>query len=302
MGMKFTKPPLTIEQQAGLLLSRGMTGERSLMVDRLSVVNYYRLSGYWFPLRCPDHSFKPNTTFEKVWKRYTFDRHLRLLVIDAIERIEVAVRTQLADHHSNYHGDPFGYAVNADQTPDLKADERIRFLEDIERETKNSKETFAEHFRNKYGDEHQYMPVWMACEVMTFGCMLTLFRGSPYDIRKKIADIFGVTDEVFRSWLLTLNVVRNICAHHGRLWNREFGVKPKIPRKQSTWHQPVEVANNRIFGVLTICKYCLDRIAPQSRWPKRLEDLLTEYPDVPKISMGFPDDWQNCSIWKPNEK
>lgn len=296
--MKYTKPPFTLEQQADLLLSRGMTGDKSLIINRLSVVNYYRLSGYWYPLRQPDHSFKPGTSFERVWRRYVFDRHLRLLVIDAIERIEVAVRSQLAYHHSHHGGGPFAYTTNSAEIPELKTEERTRFLEEIEKETKYSKETFAEHFRKKYGDEHPYMPIWMASEIMTFGCMLTLFRGSPYDIRKKIADVFSVTDEVFSSWLLTLNVVRNICAHHGRLWNRELGVKPKIPRKQLIWHQPVEVANNRIFGILTICKYSMDRIAPQSRWPKRLGDLLAEYPDVPKISMGFPDDWQNCPIWK----
>lgn len=296
--MKYTKPPLTIEQQADLLLSRGMTGDKSLITNRLSVVNYYRLSGYWYPFRNPDHSFKPGTSFEKVWTRYVFDRRMRLLVIDAIERIEVAIRSQLAYHHAHHRGDPFSYVTDTNRLPGLNAEERTRFLDKIEKETKNSKETFAEHFRTKYGNEHPYMPVWIASEIMTFGCMLTLFHGSPYDIRKKIADFFGVTEEVFNSWLLTLNVVRNICAHHGRLWNRELGVKPKIPRKQSVWHQPVEVANNRIFGILTICKYCLNRIAPQSHWPQRLQDLLTQFPDIPKISMGFSVDWQSCPIWK----
>ncbi len=295
--MKYAKPPLTLDQQADLLLSRGMTGDKALIIERLSVVNYYRLSGYWYPLRQPDHSFKPGTTFEKVWLRYVFDRHLRLHVIDAIERIEVAIRSHLAYHHAHYHSDPFSYVTDPDEMPELSATKRTRFLKEIAKETKFSKETFAEHFRRKYGDEHTYMPVWMASEIMTFGCMLTFFHGSPYDIRKKIADVFGITDEVFSSWLLTLNVVRNICAHHGRLWNREFGVKPKIPRKQPVWHQPVEVANNRVFGIMTICKYCMDRIAPQSHWPNRVQDLLTQFPDIPKRSMGFPDNWQNCPIW-----
>ncbi len=91
--MKYAKPPLTLEQQAELLLSRGMRGDRATMIDRLAVVNYYRLSGYWHPFRnSGDDTFRPNTTFTNVWQRYAFDRRLRLLVIDAIERIEVAVR------------------------------------------------------------------------------------------------------------------------------------------------------------------------------------------------------------------
>lgn len=297
--MKYTKPPLTIEEQADLLLSRGMLGDKSLIISRLSVVNYYRLSGYWYPFRQIDNeNFKPDTTFDKIWRRYVFDRRLRLLVIDAIERIEVAVRSQLAYHHAHFYNDPFAYASNPSALPELNTKDRTQFLEEIKNETKYSKETFAEHFRKKYSDEHQYMPVWIASEIMTFGCMLTFFRGSPHDVRKKIADIFGITEEVFSSWLLTLNTVRNICAHHGRLWNRELGVKPKIPRKQLMWHEPVEVSNNRIFCILTICKYSLDLIASQSKWTERLKHLLSEFSDIPINRMGFPDDWQENLIWK----
>lgn len=91
--MKYTKPPLTFEQQANLLSSRGMTGDRAQIVDRLAVVNYYRLSGYWHTFRqLPEQTFKPNTSFEKVWERYAFDRRLRFLVMDAVERVEVALR------------------------------------------------------------------------------------------------------------------------------------------------------------------------------------------------------------------
>ena len=109
--MKYTKPPLTFEQQADLLLSRGMQGDRSVMIDRLGAVNYYRLSGYWHIFRTgTSHQFRPNTTFDFVWQPYIFDRRLRLLVMDAIERIEVTVRTQLAYHHSHLARSPFGYA------------------------------------------------------------------------------------------------------------------------------------------------------------------------------------------------
>ena len=89
--MKYTKPALTFEQQADLLLTRGMTGDRAAVIQRLRVVNYYRLSGYWFPYRRLDDSFEPGTTFDTVWQHYVFDRRLRLLVMDAVERMEVAV-------------------------------------------------------------------------------------------------------------------------------------------------------------------------------------------------------------------
>ena len=298
--MKYVKPPHTLEEQADLLLSRGMDGDRATMIARLAVVNYYRLSGYWHPFRnSADDAFKPNTTFDKVWERYAFDRHLRLLVMDAIERIEVAVRTRLAYCLAHQSGDPFAYATDPAALPGLPPDERIRFLADLANETAHSKETFAEHFRNKYGDQHKHMPIWMAAEVMTFGWMLTLFRGAHPDVRKQVASAFGVHDVVLSSWLLALNTIRNTCAHHGRLWNRQFGTKPKIPAKDPAWNSPVVVRNDRIFGILTICKYCLDRIAPQSHWPDRWRGLLAKYPYVPRGSMGVPANWDECPIWTP---
>jgi abortive infection bacteriophage resistance protein len=258
---------------------------------------------YWHPFRNPgDSTFRANTTFDAVWQRYAFDRHLRLLVMDAVERIEIAVRTQLAYHLVHQSGDPFAYAVDLAALPQLKADQRQRLLEDLASETEHSKETFTEHFRAKYGDEHPYMPIWMAAEIMTFGCILTLFRGVHEDIRKQVAVLFGVHDTVLGSWLLTLNTVRNICAHHGRLWNREFGVQPKIPKKIGAWNRPVPVAGQRIFTILTICKHCLDRIAPQSYWPTRWRELLAAFPFIPRGSMGFPANWEECPIWaKPKE-
>ena len=232
--MKYAKPPLTLEQQAELLLSRGMRGDRATMIDRLAVVNYYRLSGYWHPFRnSGDDTFRPNTTFTNVWQRYAFDRRLRLLVIDAIERIEVAVRARLAYGLARQSGDPFAYATDPAALPNLTREENLRFLEELADEAVRSKETFAEHFRTKYGDEHRHMPIWMACEIMTFGGMLTLFRGAHPDIRRTVAAQFGVHDVVLKSWLLALNTVRNICATtHG------YGTANWAPSRKSrrrTW-------------------------------------------------------------------
>lgn len=296
--MEYAKPPLSFEQQADLLLSRGMTGDRSVIIGRLAVVNYYRLSGYWHTFRkLPDQVFQDRTTFEKVWLRYAFDRRLRLLVMDAVERVEIAFRTQLAYQHAHHHNHAFAYALDPATLPGLRADQRNRFLSALSDEMQNSKETFVEHFRMKYGKDHACMPIWMAAEIMTFGHMLTLFRGSGQNIKRAVAQPLGVHDTVINSWLLTLNTIRNICAHHGRLWNRALGTKPMIPKNDSRWHAPVVVGNERIFGVLTILKYCLDRIAPQSQWPVRMLRLLEEYPDIPRASMGFPSDWMMCPIW-----
>lgn len=297
--MIYAKPPLTLDEQADLLLHRGMAGDRSVLVERLRTVNYYRLSGYWYPFRqLPGDSFRPGTTFDAVWDRYVLDRKLRLVVMDAIERIEVAVRTLLAYHHAHRSQSPFAYADDPAALPGLPPDQRQRFLDSLREETRSSSETFVKHFRTKYGTDHSFMPIWMATEIMTFGCLLTFYRGATSDVRRAVAAELGIHDTVLESWLLTFNTARNICAHHARLWNRQLGIKPKIPERNPEWHHPVEVPNERIFGILTISRYCLARLAPEDHWPDRLRALLAEHPQVPGRSMGFPPNWQTCPIWK----
>ncbi len=296
--MNYDKPPLNFEQQANLLIERGMTGDVEVIAQRLASVNYYRLSGYWYPFRNPDDSFKAGTSFETVWNRYAFDRRFRLLVMDAIERVEIAVRCQLSYHLAHDFG-AFGYATNPLALPKLRPEERAQFLDRVRDEVNRSRETFVAHFKTKYGDVHSDLPIWMATELMSFGSIITLFRGSPKHTKNAIASTFGMPPEVLSSWLLSINAVRNICAHHGRLWNRVLGVKPMIPRKSDypVWHEPVKVENDRVFGMLTISNYCLARIAPQSRWSERLRALFVEFPDIPQGDMGFPEDWSKSPLW-----
>ena len=297
--MKYTKPPLTFEQQVDLLIQRGMTGDRDAMISRLSVVNYYRLAGYWHPFKDANDQFRPGTSFEEVWIRYVFDRRLRLVMIDAIERIEIAVRSLLAYEHAHVYG-PFAYCDDPSTLPKLDAGRLGDFLTRVQDETSRSKELFVDHFFNKYGDSHPYLPVWEATEVMTMGTLLTFYRGAPHLVKKAVASRFDMPDEVLSSWLLTLNAVRNICAHHGRLWNRTLGIKPWIPRvaEYPDWHYPVRIENDKVFGLLTVCRYCLRYVAPQSGWSQRLAGLLAEFPSIPLADMGFPANWQDSPLWK----
>lgn len=303
--MKYTKPALDFAQQADLLLSRGMVGDRDLMIDRLRSVSYYRLSGYAAPFRkqrpsAPSTSlceFRSGTTFEEVWQRYVFDRHLRLLAMDAIERIEVAVRSLLATHHAMAHG-PFAYFTDASALPYLNTEARVAFIDSIAKEQLRSHDVFVKHFWTKYGDSESTLPLWMAAEVMSLGTLLSLYRGSHQNIQRLVSQPFGVDHSVFQSWLLTLNTVRNICAHHGRLWNREIGTKPKIPHRPVAWQFPVRVPPDRVFATLTICKWSLDRVAPGNTWSRHVRDLLDGSPTIPLHSMGFPANWIESPIWR----
>lgn len=296
--MRYEKHALTFEQQADLLLKRGLMADRDILINHLRFVNYYRLSGYLFPFRKKDDHFRPGTTLDVVWRRYTFDRRLRVLVLDAIERVEVALRTQIVYEHAHRYG-PFGYTV-PENLPKLDGNRFGLFLSKVYDETQRSREIFVQHFRTKYSDQHPYLPLWMAAEIMPFGVMFNLYTGVEPEIKRNIALIFNVPDVVLSSWVNVLNTVRNICAHHGRLWNRELGVKPLMPnsRKYPQWHNPVAIPNHRIFAVLTILKYLTSIVAPQSHWYQRFHSLLVEYPDIPRLSMGFPENWEASPLWR----
>ena len=299
--MRYQKPPLTFDEQVQHLINSGVQGDPAVMRERLASVNYYRLSGDLFPVRTPDHpTYRPGTTFEEVWQRYAFDRRLRLLVMDAIERVEIAVRTQLAYYHAHAYKDPFAYYARRESMWGIDDAKFAAFKQKVDDETARSREMFVLHFNEKYADSHACLPVWMAVEVMSLGTVLTFYRGASHAVKKAVATHFGMPDRVFDSWLHTLFVVRNICAHHGRLWNRDMRLKPHVPRKAEypDWHVPYAVPNDRVFVVLTICRYCLRIIAPQSRWPSCLTQLLADFPKINTAHMGFPPEWKDSPLWK----
>jgi abortive infection bacteriophage resistance protein len=219
--------------------------------------------------------------------------------MDAIERVEVFVRTQLAYDHWHKYG-CFAYATYATDAKSMpNAADYAAFQSTLQQEYSRSRDTFCEHFDGKYGDDHQCLPVQMAVEIMSFGTTLTFFRGSSQEIKQGVASRFNTAFRVFENWLLCLNTVRNICAHHSRFWDRTFGLKPMIPRHRREWHHPVAVTNEQVFGMLTMCRYCLSVAAPQSSWGEKMRSLVTTSPEaVPIKSMGFPENWQDCPIWK----
>lgn len=297
--MEYTKPALSYPQQADLLLSRGLEGDRERIISALRSVQYYRLAGYFHPFQNPEtEQFRPRTSFEDVWTRYVFDRQLKLTVFDAIERIEVCIRSRLANVLAMGFEDPFAYANDPAALPYMNSEARHSFLEEIKKETARSEEDFVLHFRRKYGNEHVFLPVWMAVELMTFGSVRRLYKGMEKGRRKAVAESLGIEDAVLVSWLDTLNAVRNVCAHHDRLWNRTMRMKPKIPKKDSRWSIPIRIDNGALFGVLSICRYALRIIAPTSQWHKRLAELLDKYPSIPLREMGFPEDWKTSPIWR----
>ena len=214
--MKYTKPALSFEQQADQLLQRGFQSDRVRLIETLSRVNYYRLSAYWHPFKRPDETFAPDTTLDKVWRRYTFDRQLRLLVMDAIERVEVAVlRTLMVEHHARKYG-PFGYRDAKTFRPEFVGFEHQRMMDEIDQATSRSREPFVDKFRAKYFSEPG-LPLWMAAEVASFGTLFTFYRHLHFAEQKQLSGELGLPANVLQSWLFCLNYIRNLCAWCGQI-------------------------------------------------------------------------------------
>lgn len=217
-------------------------------------------------------------------------------MLDAIERVEVALRTKLVYIFVHQYG-PFGY-LNANNFPHLRNDEFVEFHKKLKNEIRRSKENFITHFNFQHGDSHDMPPLWMACELFSFGLFLTFYRGVDKKIKQNIARQLGVPDVVLFSWLICLNTVRNLCAHHGRTFDKQLRYYlPNHKRKYPDWFVPVRIKAGRIFGVLTLLRYCLRIVAPNSQWHKRLCELFKEYHDIPLNELGFPLDWNKSSFW-----
>ena len=282
---------ISILKQRGLLIANEHDAEKWL-----HKVSYYRMSGYWYPLLADrqNHIFKPGSTFEQAKMLYEFDSQLRRIVLSAIERIEIAVRTQMAYVMSHAHG---GYWFS-DANLFTSQSQYAKMLASIQDEFQRSDEQFIRSFKRKYSDP--LPPSWITLEITSFGTMSILYQNlKPGHSKRDVAAAFGVSDTVFASWLHTMVYVRNICAHHARLWNRTLGVRPLMPRRpRNTFIPQPAVGTQRTYFVLAIIRYWLNIIEPANTLPQDLAQLFSAYPSVCSGALGFPQTWQQEALWR----
>ena len=297
--MQFIKPPTSYDQQIKILEDRGMlVPDHDLARHYLSHLNYYRISAYWLPFQddSGNHQFKDSANFEDALDCYVFDRELRLLVMDAIERFEVSLRTQWAYHLAQ----EYGSHAYLDQGLFRNTRQYNISLDKLKSEIDRSHETFIKHYKATYTDP-EYPPIWAVVEVMSYGQLSKLFSNLQHrKDRNSIARIYGLDEKIIVSLLHHLTIVRNTCAHHGRLWNRRFTFTIKVPnRGEEALLNSLSKSNTKyIYNTLVMLEYLIEIISPDSRWGERLTELLAKYKIANPKSMGFPDDWQKRAIWQ----
>ena len=295
----FTKPALTYAQQVQLLCARGLVVTDTAKAEHcLEHHNYYRISAYRFPLSDPanSHQFLPGTTFEQLWGLYVFDGALRLLVMEAAKRVEISVRSRLAYEY----GHTYGAHSYSDASHFRNAKKHAATLKKIDAEISRSKEDFILHFRQNHGLARP--PIWAACEVMSFGNLSILYSiiGQDRD-KKRLASTYGLSISDFGSLLHHIGYVRNLCAHHSRLWNRRFTITVELPKKKPTALIPNlnPGEKQRIYNTLVLLAHLMNIIQPGSGWATRVRQLIEAQAFPVASHMGFPADWQSRPIWQP---
>lgn len=316
--MTYAKPWKSYEGQLDQLIARGIRiTDRQRALDNLERIGYYRLSGYWFAFRersgpvvlLDDQGkkprkvrtdtlaldqFKPGATFLNAVDLYVFDKQLRLLTMDALERIEIALRVDLA--HALGKLDKFAYLKPELFHPEFRdkldkdsgVSRHHEWLGKHAQLISRSKEEFVRHNKTRYGLP---LAIWVACEVWDFGTLSTLFSGMRESGQDLIAHQYGVGNgRIFASWLRSLNYLRNVCAHHSRLWNRNIVDQPRLPpAAEYRWLAPFESnlhARARCYLLLCITCHLLKVINPRSNWPQRMEAHLAAFPDLSHLGLN----------------
>ena len=283
--VKFDKPALNVDKQIELLKSRGLIiNDIEFAKNILSNITYYRLSAYMKYFQVDD-TFKRNVTFEDIVDLYNFDKDLKSVIFENIRIIEISLRAKICLHMCSNYGAHWFYDINNYKSRwDYE-----KTLEILENEKGLKKDTFIKYYYEKYS-EPDLPPFWMISEVLSMGDLSKILNGLNFKDVKQIAksltpDYF--TSPVLTNWIHVLATIRNICAHHSRLWNRQLKIKFSEPQKIPQWHEN-QVKNDNVYAVCFVIALLMKH-HPYNNFEQQLKELFIKYPKVDITKMGFPD-------------
>ncbi len=297
--MKYKKTAISISEQIERLKQRGLNIEDEDKASHyLGNISYYRLRAYTYPFqnnKDSNHPFIKEISFEEIISLYVFDRKLRLLLFNALEKLEIAFRTQIIYHYSlkygaHWHLNPKLYTNHDDFT---------RHMTSLEKEINISKETFIKHYKKTYVEPIQ-PPAWMSLEVSSLGLLSQIFTNlKNNECKTEITYYFGLKKVgLLENWLRCLRLLRNICAHHGRVWNRRM-TKIGFPRKPLNNFIPTtHVLPYKIYAYTCAIQYILNIISPGHSFKERYIELMDNCPLAQEKEMGFPKYWKDTTFWR----
>ena len=261
----------------------------------LSIISYFRLSEYLNHMRQPDHRFAPGCTIEDALDTYYFDKQLRAIIFQAIQSIEIALRTRMIQCISM----PLGAFWFTNMANFRNRSYYRKTYSKINSEVSRNKEPFILEFYRNYS-EPSLPPVWKTLEVISFGTLSKLYENlTDSSIKQSVANSFNISKYKFLvSWLQTIAVLRNLCCHHNRVWNRNFVVHPQIPTRdfRSVVSIP-DPASTKIYNILCIIRYLENQIHHTNTFASSLKDLIASHPRIDIADMGFPTAWGSEPLW-----
>jgi len=299
----FEKRAFTIQEQIDRLIERGLViQEDDNAESALSHISYYRLGEYWHSMQYDkeNHLFKENSKFKDVIALYNFDSELRILLFDVIEKIEISLRTKLI-YHLSHEFDPWWFQ-NFNLFIDSK--ELVETLANLEEELSRTKDvTIKNHFKN-HKDDLRFPPSWKSLEQTSFGSLSKLYGNLKNTIKSKdiIAIEYGAVNHTYLpSWLQSIAQIRNYCAHHSRLWNKNLPGTPKLlSNPPFLWVEDVPKQHEfqKLYIHLCIMRYMLNTILPKNNFTEKLINLFEKYPNVDPNALGMKNNWKEEPLWR----
>lgn len=290
----FNKPALNAQEQINLLKSRGLKFQDvEYAINILNNITYYRLSAYMkFYQNKNDENYIPNTFFEDIVKLYNFDKDLKLLIFENIRIIEIALRTKISLYMCKNYGSHWFYNKSNFKTDD----DHKKTLEILQNEKGLSKDTFIKYYFKKYSSP-SLPPFWMCAEVLSMGDLSKILSGIHFKDTKQISK--EITDKYFiapilSNWIHVLATIRNICAHHSRLWNRKLKIKFSTPQKIKEWNIN-NLNSDSIYSLCFVLTILLEN-NPYNNFENQLIRLLNKYPTIDISNMGFPKNWKKFNL------
>jgi abortive infection bacteriophage resistance protein len=327
--VEYSKPWLPVDSQVEKLVASGLRiSDRDEAAKLLQIVGYYRLTGFLYPFRASQRTHDENgrqnvrilnryvtgTSLEDAVLLINFDRKLRLLVLEGVERVEIALRTQIG--HTIGRLGPFAHEdkatfVSSYSEPRVDKDTGVRlpsrmdeWLTRIHERRDGSDEAFVAHFRTKYDGQ---MPIWALTELFELGHLSRLYPGLRNDLATEVAAAFGVPQKrLMMSWIATINYIRNIAAHHARLFNRKLVIAPKRPTEGHIplldhLRDPGPPKQFGAYSALAVVAYLLRSINPGGDWAQRVATHLRAFPAHRALgveSMGLFPGWLDLELWR----
>ena len=305
---KFNKESLTVEEQLNLLISRNLkVDDFGSAVAILKRVGYYHLSSYMRLFQKGDnHIFNDGVEFADLINLYNFDSELRHITFKAIEKIEIAYRVAISNIMCKKYGSHWFTKKETFKTQNnnSKTNQEVDYVQickdiinkEIKKKDDEYAETFIANYYSKYS-EPELPPFWMVVETFTIGSLNKLYQNINPKDKKEIVEYLVFTSDAkfirFSNWLYALSVIRNICAHHSRLFNRIFRISPSKHEKIEEFK---DADNNRFYYIAMIINYYLVTMAHDNSYEDDLQTLFNRYKSVDKTKMGFPKDWSKFSI------